>query len=68
MRKKIGLDVDELLSGPEGGDAQIAALVATAAGSACVTSTTCPLATNLATADLNIAALIPCPRLPADPA
>jgi len=31
VRDKVGLEVDELLSGPEGGDAQIAALVATAA-------------------------------------
>lgn len=30
VRDKVGLEVDELLSGPEGGDAQIAALVATA--------------------------------------
>ena len=31
VRDKIGLEVDELLSGPEGGDAQIAARVATGA-------------------------------------
>lgn len=31
VRDKVGLDVDELLSGPEGGDAQIAARVATGA-------------------------------------
>lgn len=31
VRDKVGLDVAELLSGPEGGDAQIAALVATGA-------------------------------------
>jgi methylglyoxal synthase len=29
VREKVGLEVQELLSGPEGGDAQIAALVAT---------------------------------------
>lgn len=29
VRDKVGLEIDELLSGPEGGDAQIAALVAT---------------------------------------
>jgi methylglyoxal synthase len=29
VRDKVGLEVDELLSGPEGGDAQIAARVAT---------------------------------------
>lgn len=31
VRDKVGLEVDELLSGPEGGDAQIAARVATGA-------------------------------------
>jgi methylglyoxal synthase len=31
IRDKVGLEIDELLSGPEGGDAQIAALVATGA-------------------------------------
>lgn len=31
IRDKVGLDVEELLSGPEGGDAQIAARVATGA-------------------------------------
>lgn len=31
VRDKVGLEIDELLSGPEGGDAQIAALVATGA-------------------------------------
>jgi methylglyoxal synthase len=31
---KVGLDVEQLLSGPEGGDAQIAAMVATGAVSA----------------------------------
>lgn len=30
LRDKVGLEVEELLSGPEGGDAQIAARVATA--------------------------------------
>lgn len=29
LHRKVGLDVEELLSGPEGGDAQIAARVAT---------------------------------------
>jgi methylglyoxal synthase len=31
LRDKVGLEVEELLSGPEGGDAQIAARVATGA-------------------------------------
>jgi methylglyoxal synthase len=31
VRDKVGLEIDELLSGPEGGDAQIAALAATGA-------------------------------------
>ena len=31
VRDKVGLEAEELLSGPEGGDAQIAALVATGA-------------------------------------
>jgi methylglyoxal synthase len=31
LQTKVGLDVERLLSGPEGGDAQIAALVATGA-------------------------------------
>ena len=31
VRDKVGLDIEELLSGPEGGDAQIAARVATGA-------------------------------------
>ena len=31
VRDKVGLEIEELLSGPDGGDAQIAALVATGA-------------------------------------
>lgn len=81
VRDKVGLDVEELLSGPEGGDAQIAAGVATGAVDAvfffvdplsaqphdpdirallrvCNVHNV-PLATNLATADLLIAALAP---------
>ncbi len=79
VRDKIGLPVDELLSGAEGGDAQIAALVATGEIDAVFffVDPLCalphdpdvrallrvcnvhnvPLATNLATADLIIAAL-----------
>jgi methylglyoxal synthase len=79
LRDKVGLEVEDLLSGPEGGDAQIAALVAT--GAVCsvfffvdplaaqphdpdirALLRVCnvhnvPLATNIATADLIIAAL-----------
>ena len=79
MRDKVGLDVEVLLSGPEGGDAQIAARVATGAVDAVfffVDPLTAqphdpdirallrvcnvhnvPLATNVASADLIIAAL-----------
>jgi methylglyoxal synthase len=83
VRGKVGLDVEELLSGPEGGDAQIAARVATGGVDAvfffvdplsaqphdpdirallrvCNVHNV-PLATNVATADLIIAALGPCP-------
>lgn len=79
LRDKVGLDVEELLSGPEGGDAQIAARVATGSVDAvfffvdplsaqphdpdirallrvCNVHNV-PLVTNLATADLVIAAL-----------
>ena len=79
MQDKVGLPVEWLLSGPEGGDAQIAALVATGAVDAvyffvdplsaqphdpdirallrvCNVHNV-PLATNLATADLVMAAL-----------
>jgi methylglyoxal synthase len=55
LRDKVGLDVESLLSGPEGGDAQIAARAATGSVH------NLPLATNLATADLIIAALAPPP-------
>jgi len=81
IRDKVGLDVEELLSGPEGGDAQIAARVATGAVDVvfffvdplsaqphdpdirallrvCNVHNV-PLATNLGTADLIIAALRP---------
>jgi methylglyoxal synthase len=81
VRDKVGLDVQELLSGPEGGDAQIAAGVAMREIDAvfffvdplsaqphdpdirallrvCNVHNV-PLATNLATADLIIAALPP---------
>jgi len=79
MRDKVGLDVELLLSGPEGGDAQIAARVATGDITAVfffVDPLTAqphdpdirallrvcnvhnvPLATNVASADLIIAAL-----------
>jgi methylglyoxal synthase len=79
VRDKVGLDIEELLSGPEGGDAQIAARVATqdldvvlffvdplsaqphdpdirALLRVCNVHNV-PVATNLATADLIIAAL-----------
>ena len=79
MQDKVGLTVERLLSGPEGGDAQIAALVATGDIDAvyffvdplspqphdpdirallrvCNVHNV-PLATNLATADLVMAAL-----------
>ena len=82
LEDKVGLDVEELLSGPEGGDAQIAALVATesvdtvfffvdplsaqphdpdirALLRVCNVHNV-PVAANLATADLIIAALAPC--------
>src|SRR6266850_8582108 len=82
VRDKIGLEVEELLSGPEGGDAQIAAQVAIGSVDAvfffvdplsaqphdpdirallrvCNVHNV-PLATNLATADLIIAALMSC--------
>jgi methylglyoxal synthase len=79
LRDKIGLEVREMLSGPEGGDAQIAANVATGGIDAVFFFVdplaaqphdpdirallrvcnvhNAPLATNLATADLIIAAL-----------
>jgi methylglyoxal synthase len=79
VQEKVGLEVEQLLSGPEGGDAQIAARVATGSVDAvfffvdplaaqphdpdirallrvCNVHNV-PLATNLATADLIIAAL-----------
>jgi methylglyoxal synthase len=88
IREKVGLDVEELLSGPEGGDAQIAAGVATREIDAvfffvdplsaqphdpdirallrvCNVHNV-PVATNLATADLIIAALPACPAAPVD--
>jgi methylglyoxal synthase len=81
VRDKIGLEVEELLSGPEGGDAQIAAQVAIGSVDAvfffvdplsaqphdpdirallrvCNVHNV-PLATNVASADLIIAALAP---------
>src|SRR4029453_1305998 len=79
VRDKVGLEAEELLSGPEGGDAQIAARVATGSVDAVfffVDPLTAqphdpdtrallrvchfpnaPLATNVASADLIIAAL-----------
>ena len=84
-RDKVGLEVEELLSGPEGGDAQIAAQVAMGAVDAVfffvdplsaqphdpdirALLRVCnvhniPLATNVASADLIIAALAPCAEL-----
>ncbi len=82
LEDKVGLVVEELLSGPEGGDAQIAALVATksvdgvfffvdplsaqphdpdirALLRVCNVHNV-PVAANVATADLIIAALAPC--------
>jgi methylglyoxal synthase len=81
-RDKVGLEVEELLSGPERGDAQIAAQVAMGAVDAVfffvdplsaqphdpdirALLRVCnvhniPLATNVASADLIIAALAPC--------
>lgn len=79
LREKVGLEAEQLLSGPEGGDAQIAARVATGSVDAvfffvdpqaaqphdpdirallrvCNVHNV-PLATNLGTADLMIAAL-----------
>jgi methylglyoxal synthase len=82
LQEKVGLDVEAVLSGPEGGDAQIAARVATKGVDAvfffvdplsaqphdpdirallrvCNVHNV-PVATNLATADLIIAALMTC--------
>ena len=82
LQDKVGLDVEAVLSGPEGGDAQIAARVATKGVDAvfffvdplaaqphdpdirallrvCNVHNV-PVATNLATADLIIAALMTC--------
>ncbi len=82
LEDKVGLVVEELLSGPEGGDAQIAALVAArsvdvvfffvdplsaqphdpdirALLRGCNVHNV-PVAANVATADLIIAALAPC--------
>jgi len=89
VRDKVGLEVEELLSGPEGGDSQIAAQVATGAVDAVfffvdplsaqphdpdirALLRVCnvhniPLATNVASADLIIAALAPCGELPRTP-
>jgi methylglyoxal synthase len=90
MRDKVGLEVEVLLSGPEGGDAQIAARVATGAVDAvfffvdplttqphdpdirallrvCNVHNV-PLATNVASADLIIAALSDAACLRATPA
>ena len=81
LREKVGLEAEQLLSGPAGGDAQIAARVATGSVDAvfffvdpqaaqphdpeirallrvCNVHNV-PLATNLGTADLMIAALAP---------
>lgn len=81
VRDKVGIEVEELLSGPEGGDAQIAARAATGSVDAvfffvdplaaqphdpdirallrvCNVHNV-PVATNLATADLIIAAFAP---------
>jgi methylglyoxal synthase len=82
LQGKVGLDVEAVLSGPEGGDAQIAARVATKQMDAVfffvdplaaqphdpdirALLRVCnvhdvPVATNLATADLIIAALMAC--------
>src|SRR2546429_6591766 len=82
MRDKVGLEVEEVLPGPQGGDAQIAALAATGGIDAAfffvdplaaqphdpdirALLRVCnvhnvPLATNVASADLIIAALAPC--------
>jgi methylglyoxal synthase len=79
LREKVGLDLDEVLPGPQGGDTQIAAMVVTGVVSAVffIEDPLCamphdpdirallrvcnvhnvPLATNLATAELVIAAL-----------
>jgi len=80
LQRKVGLEVEELLSGPEGGDAQIAARVATGQVDAVfffvdplaaqphdpdirallrVSNVhNLPVATNVATADIVIAALL----------
>jgi methylglyoxal synthase len=83
LQQKVGLDVEELLSGPEGGDAQIAARVAIRGVDAvfffvdpleaqphdpdirallrvCNVHNV-PVATNVATADLVIGALLAAP-------
>ncbi len=87
IRDKVGLDVEALLPGPQGGDAQIAALAATGGVDAAfffvdplaaqphdpdirALLRVCnvhnvPLATNLATADLIIPALVSCSMGPA---
>jgi len=86
LEDKVGLVVEELLSGPEGGDAQIAALVATKSVDVVFFFVdplsaqphdpdirvllrvrnvhNIPVAANLATADLIIAALPPCSDVP----
>jgi methylglyoxal synthase len=89
-RDKVGLEIEELLSGPEGGDAQIAAQVAIGSVDAvfffvdplsaqphdpdirallrvCNVHNV-PLATNVASADLIIAALAPNTEASRDPA